>query len=106
MRALRLRPCAPGADVIVVEAWVISGMITTNRPPNPRSRVEVVEPAAAEEASHAAAGSHLAAPLPHPGLLALEEAREVPAAEKERAKGRAKEREREATNRPAVPIAH
>ena len=73
MRALRLQPYAPGADVIVVEAWVISGMITTIRPPNPRHGAEVVEPAAAGEANHAAAGSHLAAPLPHLGLLVLEE---------------------------------
>ena len=106
-RARRLRPYAPGADVIVVEVSVITEMITTSRPLNPRSQVEVVELEVAEEANHAAAGSLKAAPLPRLGLLVREEeAREVPAAERGKAKEKAKEREREATSRPAVPIAH
>ena len=107
MRALRLQPYAPGADVIVVGVSVISGMITTSRPLNPRSQVEVVELEVAEEANHAAAGSLKAAPLPRLGLLVREEeAREVPAAEKGKVKGKAKERERETISRPAVSIAH
>ena len=105
MRVLRLRPYALGADVIVVEAWVISRMITTSRPLDPRSQSEVGEPAAVEETGHAAPGSHLVASLPHLGLLVLEEAREVLAAEKAKARGKAKGRVREATSRPAVPTA-
>ena len=80
-------------------------MITTSRPPNLRNQAEAVEPAVAGKANNAAPGSHLAAPRPHLGPLAPEGAREVPAAEEAKAKGKAKERVREATSRPVVPIA-
>ena len=106
MRALRLRPYALGADVIVAEASVISKMIMTNRSLDLRSQSEAGEPAAVEETGHAAPGSNLVASLPHLGLLVLEEAREVLVAEKAKARGKAKGRVREATSRPAVPIAH
>ena len=105
MRVLRLRPYALGADVIVAEVSVISRMITTSRPLDPRSQSEAGEPAAVEETGHAVLrGNRVVLPL-LPGPVGLVEAKEELAAVRARAKERAKERVQEAMRHPAVPIA-
>ena len=105
MRALRLRPYALGADVIVVEALVILRMIMTNRSRDLRSQSEVEEPVAVEETGHAVPGSNRVALPLLPGLVGLVEAREELAAVRARAKERAKGRVQEAMRHPAALIA-